>query len=316
MEVNYFLIRVVGLIINILLLWWISKLLKFKRNKIEYAFLLSAIMFVFTSIFEMLFFYIFDLSFLTLIFFVFIIGPVGIFLWFYLINKIYKISFKQALKVALILFLIGLVISPLLSILFSYESPYAFASNKNLSCEEKYNTFPYSLSGNSEDDIQLCLYNEAADKKNPLICEKTDDPTSCYIFYARHAPDEEYCEKSLEEIPYICYSEIAREKNDKSICSYLPIIEDGPQRGRLYCEFEFEIDNAITQNNLAYCDTIESKSSSEHCYIIFAKAKLDRTICNNLVDGKYYSVSDCVESVKRWENEDIKLEFVKEYWLH
>src|SRR3989344_9117142 len=113
MEFNYFLVRIIGLIISVFALWGISKLLKFKRNKIEYAFLFAAIMFVFGSFFEILFFF-FNDSFLTFFLLLIVFSLAGIFLWFYLIMKIYKISFKQSIKISLILFLVGLVTSPLI----------------------------------------------------------------------------------------------------------------------------------------------------------------------------------------------------------
>jgi len=299
MEFNYFLSRITFFVIGILVLWGITKFLKFKRNKIEYAFLVTAIMFVFSSVLEIILIYVIGISILSLLVFVLISGIFGLFLWFYLIEHVYKISPKQAFKVWLIGFIIMLIISSLVLFLFPYQSPYSIIQ-KDLSCGELYNSFPLSKLSEGErlEGLQRCLTNQAINEDNINICETTSSPNSCYSEYARTKLDESLCLNLEENSKYFCYYSIARDKNDDSICENLPIES---HFGDIYtCKFNVNVDLAVLRNDIDYCNPIDIEWRKDICYIKFARAKLDENLCNN-VEGYLNSKESCIESIKRWK---------------
>lgn len=301
MEINYFLAQIVSAIISFFVLWQTSKFLKFKRNTADYAFLFVAIMFVLGSIFQVfLISLIKGISYLALLFAI-LIMCIQVFLWFYLIMKIYKISSKQAWKVAAILFIVSLIMIPLISLIFPYNSPFKLSSTENLSCEERYSTFP--LSGLSEDQkregLQRCLINEAIDKDNPSICEKTSLPSNCYSEYAIKKKNETLCEKLPENIKYNCYFSIAREKGNDSICEKLP--KESHFGDISTCKFHVNLDIEILRGNLNYCESIEIDWEKDYCYITFAKARLDTSLCNKIEHEELNSIQSCIDAVNKWK---------------
>lgn len=313
MEFNYFLVQIIGLVISFFVLWGTSKLLKFKRNKIEYAFLFVAIMFVFSSIFQILFFIV-GVSFLTLTLIIFTLGIGGIFLWFYLLMKIYKISFGQSLKVAGILFLVGLITTPLISIALPYQSPFDFPSHKDLSCEEKYRTFPLNQLSEEKksEDLQICLENEILERGNPAECETTKSPDSCYSKFARAKSDESLCTKLDEGKRYFCYYSIARDKQDDSICENLPT--ESRFGDVSTCKFHVNLDIEVLKNNFNYCESIAIDWRKDYCYITFAKARLDVSICNKIEYEEFNSIQDCISSVNKWKDLEKKVPSLPEYY--
>ncbi len=314
MEVNYFLSQIVNAIISFFVLWQTSKFLKFKRNTADYAFLFIAIMFVLGSIFQIFFISLIKGISYTALLFAILIMCIQVFLWFYLIMKIYKISSKQAWKVAAILFIVGLITIPLISLVFPYTSPFKLPSTENLSCEERYSTFP--LSGLSEDQkgegLQTCLTNQAIDENNPLICEKTVSSDSCYSRYAINKKNETFCEKLPENIKYNCYFSIARDKNDETICENLP--KESHFGDVSTCKFHVNLDIEVLRGNLNYCKSIEIYWEKDYCYLTFAKAKLDTSLCNNIEHEELNSIQSCIDAVNKWKGLQKEGKSLPEYY--
>lgn len=314
MEVNYFLSQIVSAIISFFVLWQTSKFLKFKRNTADYAFLFVAIMFVLSSIFQIFLISLIKGSSYTVFLFGILIMCIQVFLWFYLIIKIYKISSKQALKVAGILFILSLIMIPLISLIFPHSSPFKLSSTESLSCEERYSTFP--LSGLSEDQkregLQTCLTNKAINEDNPLLCENTVSSDNCYSRYAINKKNETLCEKLSENIKYNCYFSIAREKGNDSICENLP--KESHSGDISTCKFHVNLDIEVLRGNLNYCESIEIDWRKDYCYIAFAKARLDTSLCNKIEHEELNSIQSCIDAVNKWKGLQKEGKSLPEYY--
>jgi hypothetical protein len=235
------------------------------------------------------------------------------FLWFYLIIKIYCITSKQALKVTVILFIVGLITSPLISLIFPYSYPFQSHSIENLSCEERYSTFPLgSLSEEQKrEGLQTCLTNQAIDESNPLLCQKITSPDNCYSRYASEKKDSTICAYLIEQNQYSCYYNLAKKTGDATICNDIP---NGSIFDASSCKFNVNMFVEVLKGNINYCESITIDWRKDYCYITFAKAKLDTSICNKIEHEEYNSIQSCIDEVNKWKERQKEIKTLPEYY--
>lgn len=317
MEAITFVYMLLSPIIELFVLWISSKYLKFKRNRFIFAFLSTAILFVISSTITFIFYFIQE-SLATIIIRVAISIFVLLPIWFYIIMKVYRVLLKDAFRMFGLLIIasliIGFVIMIPLSLILHFSG--IETAPKEKSCEEKYSSFPLSMldEQTKKQDLLTCLTNKAIDENNSSICKETSDESSCYSRYAISKSDETFCKMVSEEGEYFCYYRIARDKNDDSICDNLP--EESHLGDISTCKFNVNLDIAVSQNNIDYCTSIKIDWRKDICYIKFAKARLDESICNRIEHEEYNSISECIESVNKWKQfKDEGRKLPQDYWI-
>jgi len=154
-----------------------------------------------------------------------------------------------------------------------------------------------------------CSIDDKEDKKETIIfplelsfCDsfpEYSDKKACYMDFASKTNNVSVCDELLEEYRAFCYSIVALENNDLSICkeskkysqycystfasktNNLHVCNECDKSSREFCYANF----ALKNNNLSVCDILPGKEKLD-CYIRFAGNIHDLSVCDKLKGSK------------------------------
>ncbi len=141
-------------IVSVFLMWGASKYLKFKRNDFLSALLVNVSLLLFSLLLSIIFFLLPPTLIINIIR-ISVITVGGLIFWFYMVTGTYNIHHKDAVRMFRFLFIIYLVSI----IVISFSAPMLFGTTQQVTCEEKYSSFPENLFPEevNEKYLETCL---------------------------------------------------------------------------------------------------------------------------------------------------------------